>query len=471
MLKKVIVSIFFCVVACETTIATAQESYIIKLSDEYKNVGYLNELNETDPLLSHGIITVGSEDELRAYIDSGLVEYYEPDYEVELFADDYSDELYGGQWYHSKINSSYAWDLSTYGNEVKIGVIDSGCYEHTDIVSNLLEGFDFANATKDTSDNIGHGTHVSGIIAGSMNGEGIIGIANMAKIVPLKCFDTGKTTKVSVISAAILAAVDTYNCDVINMSWGIASDSETLRNAINYAHENGVLMVAAVGNKGTDVLYYPAAYDCVIGVGAVDSKLTLCDFSQHNESVFVVAPGRNILSLGTSNDNYLTMNGTSQSAPMVTAMISLMLNIDSTLTIESVKECLKNSADDLGTVGYDTSYGYGLINIKKLMQYMLRDVKYYVSPISISGSVAEVLVYNNTSDNLECSLIYGKYNDATFGECELFTVSLDENQYNKYVLGKSNGYNLVKCFLWSDINMLTPLSQCRNLRIIEGGSE
>lgn len=470
MLKKLIASLFFCAVACSTTLAEAQGSYIVKLSDEYKNIGFFSEENKSNPLLEHGIITVDSEEELHDYINSGLVDYYEPDYEVELFSNDYSDELYDGQWYHSKINSAAAWNLSTYGNEIKIGVIDSGCYEHIDIKSNLLEGFDFTNITKNTPDKIGHGTHVSGIIASCMNDEGIIGIANKAKIIPLKCFDAGKTSKVSVISAAILAAVDTYNCDVINMSWGIASDSETLRNAINYANEKGVLMVAAVGNKGTDTLYYPAAYDCVIGVGAVDSKLTMCDFSQHNKSVFVVAPGNNILSLGTSNNNYLTMNGTSQAAPMVTALISIMLNVDPNLTIDSVKECLKNSADDLGVVGYDTSYGYGLINIEKIMQYMLTDVKCYVSPINISNDIAEILVYNNTSDNLESSLIYGKYNDTTFKKCELFTVSLEGKQCNKYILGKTNEYNSIKCFLWSDINMLTPLSRCRDLQINEGGS-
>lgn len=468
MLKKVIISVLFCVVAFGTTIATAQESYIVKLSDEYKTMEYLSESPEKEPLLSHGIITVDSEEELQEYIDSGIVEYYEPDYEVELFFDEYVDELYAGQWHHSKINSSFAWELSTYGNEIKVGVIDSGCYEHIDIVENLMEGFDFTNATKDTSDNIGHGTHVSGIIAGSMNSEGIIGIASKAKIIPLKCFDTDKTSKVSVISAAILAAVDTYDCDVINMSWGIASDSETLRNAINYANENGVLMVAAVGNKGTDVLYYPAAYDCVVGVGAIDSKLTMCDFSQYNESVFVVAPGKNVLSLGTSNDNYLTMNGTSQSAPMVTSLISIMLNVDSSLTIDSVKECLKNSADDLGAVGYDTSYGHGLINIEKAMRYILKDMQYYVSPINISHGVAKVLVYNNTSDNLESSLFFGNYTDNTLEKCELITVSLDGKKYNKYVLGNINGYRFIKCFLWSDINRLTPLSKCRGLQIIQG---
>lgn len=459
-MKKTIISIIFCVFALSLNVAAAEDTYIVKLSDELLELGFLSDSEDKSPSASHGLVEV-SKEELQDYLDSGYVEYYEPNYEVELFDAEYSDELYGGQWYHSKIKSSYAWDLSTYGNDVKIGVIDSGCNEHPDIVDNLQSGYDFVNLTKTTTDTVGHGTHVSGIIAAGMNGEGIIGISNKAKIIPLKCFDNGKTAKVLTIYDAIISAVDDYDCDIINMSWGIDSDSETLRKGINYANDNGVLLVAAVGNKGNDVLYYPAAYDCVVGVGAVDKNLSMCDFSQYNESVFVVAPGQNILSLGISSDNYVTMNGTSQSAPMVTSLFAMMLNLDNTITIDEVKTILANCSDDLGETGYDNNFGHGLINIQKVFEYMLQSEEYYMSPISLEDNSAEVLVYNNTSENLECDLIVGLYNDNTFGQCNIIPVALNGQQSLKYILGNPNDYNIVKCFLWSDINSLVPLTECR----------
>lgn len=460
-MKKMIISIVACLFICGLTVAEAEERYIVKLSDELTEVELMNEFGEVPSLASRGIVVVNEKTELQEYIDKGYVEYAEPDYDVELFSSGYTDELYDGQWYHSKIKSTYAWDLATCGNEVKIAVIDSGCNEHLDIIDNLKSGYDFINSSTKTTDSIGHGTHVSGIIASSMNGEGIIGIANKSSIIPLKCFDNGASSKVSVISSAIYDAVDKYDCRIINMSWGVNADSETLRNAINYANSKGVLLVAAVGNKGSDILYYPAAYDCVIGVGAVDKDLNICNFSQYNKSVYVVAPGKNILSLGKSNDNYVTMSGTSQAAPMVSSLLSMMLNIDGNLTNERAKEILKISCDDLGNTGYDVYYGYGLINVQKVFDAMLKTKRYYISPIYVDNGFANISVYNNTSEPLNCDLIMGLYNKNVFGMINVIPICLNGQQSSNYVLGDVGEYKTVKCFMWSSINLLMPLLEYR----------
>ena len=113
------------------------------------------------------------------------------------------------------------------------------------------------------------------------------------RLVPLKCFDD-KTTNVSVICKAIYGAVDDFGCDVINMSFGLMEDSIALKEAIDYAAGKGVIIVAAVGNDGTEELCYPAAYDNVIGVGSVDKNEGVSSVSQHNKSVFITAPGVHI---------------------------------------------------------------------------------------------------------------------------------------------------------------------------------
>ena len=245
-----------------------------------------------------------SADELQKLLKDGNVTFYEPNCEVKLFEDFLGDQA-TGQWNLDSIKLSKAWQIGCYGNDVKVGVIDSGVYKHPDLTANLFEGHNYLTGSDDTADNIGHGTFVSGIIAAEANGKYIDGIAYHAKIVPLKCFDNGYTTKASMIADAIYDAVDLYGCDVINMSFGMQQSltSTTLQLSIRYAQQNGCILVASVGDNGNSMVYYPAKYDGVIGVGAVDKNNQLSRFSQKNNTVDVVAPGQGISSVSIPDFN------------------------------------------------------------------------------------------------------------------------------------------------------------------------
>ena len=120
-------------------------------------------------------ITV-SEDELQKLLEDDKVAFYEPNCEVRLF-EDFSSSQATEQWNLDSINLSKAWQIGCYGNDVKVGVIDSGVYKHPDLDANLLDGHNYLTAGDDTVDNIGHGTFVSGIIAAEANGKYVDGIA------------------------------------------------------------------------------------------------------------------------------------------------------------------------------------------------------------------------------------------------------------------------------------------------------
>lgn len=188
---------------------------------------------------------------------------------------------------------------------------------------------------------------------------------------PLKCFGDTKYGELSDIVTAIYDAVDTYECDVLNMSFGMEQESAFLNNALRYALSKGTIAVAAVGNEGSAALHYPAACEGVIGVSSVDKVKTVSAFSQKNESVFVAAPGEAVLLLGNSAGQYGYSQGTSYAAPVVSALAAVAYELDEDMTPVRFADVLQNTCEDLGTAGYDTEYGYGLVNAQNMLDYLL----------------------------------------------------------------------------------------------------
>lgn len=302
--------------------------YIVKFKNECIPEGIKNSLSDSG--LGNNVYLTDNIDILKSYVS--FVEYIEENDTVTLIDSEAdriqcfsTDETNFEPWQLDMVNAQYAWDLATYGNGINVGIIDSGCNQHIDITNNLAGGHNYMLDTDDYSDNIGHGTHVAGIIAAENNGFGITGIAPKATIYALKCFDANYQTNVSMLAKAIYSAVDDYNCRVINMSLGLKTDRQALYDAIKYAYDKGVIIVAAVGNDGNGTLYYPAAYEEVIGVGSVGNTRVKSYFSQENRSVFVVAPGECYYSL-KGTDEYIDDQGTSQSTPLVTGAAAILLS-------------------------------------------------------------------------------------------------------------------------------------------------
>ncbi|MBQ3816174.1 MAG: S8 family serine peptidase, partial [Clostridia bacterium] len=167
------------------------------------------------------------------------------------------------EWNLAMIGADTAFALGFRGQNVRVGVIDSGVSPHPVFGDKLVGGHNYiadAPDPEDTSDAYGHGTRVAGLITA---------VAPEAEIVPLKITDSGSVST-SLLCEAIYGGIDEFGCDVLNLSLGVPSDRESLRQAVAYAAKKGVVVVAATGNDGTGEIYYPAAYDSVIGVSAVE---------------------------------------------------------------------------------------------------------------------------------------------------------------------------------------------------------
>ena len=259
------------------------------------------------------------------------------------------------KWNLAMIGADSAFAQGYRGRGARVGVIDSGVNPHPAFSDRLVEGHNYiadAADPDDTTDEYGHGTRVAGLIAAA---------APEAEIVPLK-ITNGGSINISQLCAAIYGGIDDYGCDVLNLSLGVPHERESLRRAVEYAARKGVVVVAATGNDGTGEIYYPAAYDSVIGVTAVDSDGALSARSNNNESVGIAAPGVKVETTGHRGGT-VTESGCSYAVPHVSAAAAILIGIDGSLTSDEVTRLLYGTATDRGITGYDEYYGCGILNI------------------------------------------------------------------------------------------------------------
>ena len=369
-------------------------------------------------------------EELDDLIRDGALLWYEEDASLELFdvggsaADESGAEggdgsvYYGSElWNLAMIGAEGAFDCGFAGQGIRVGVLDSGVNPHPDFGNRLLPGQNYTDGAQDpddTSDEFGHGTKVAGLIAGA--GEsGCIGCAPMAEIVPLKCTD-GQTVKVSALCRAIYGGIDDFGCRVLNLSLGIGTDSQALRDAADYAAVKGVVMVSGVGNGGGSRVYYPAAYRSVIGVGAVDRDGAWYDRSNHSDSVFLTAPGADVRTTD-ARGGYIPVTGCSFAVPAVSGAAAVLLSADGTLTPEKIMSLLSESASDAGSAGYDEYCGWGILNLGEAVRQL---GKTPAAPPSCAflpaeeGSPADA-VRNNSDKTVICAYHLAEY--AEDGSC------------------------------------------------------
>lgn len=205
------------------------------------------------------------------------------------------------------------------GAGVKIAVIDTGISrDHFELKERIKGRVDFVQGRQN-----GHGTHVAGIIVAAMNQRGIVGVSPESDIYDVRAFDEEGKSSLSTILRAINWAV-VNEMDIINMSFGMPRHSEALARIIKKASDRGITMVASAGNNGGEV-EYPARYDGVIGVSAIDQNGRLASFSSRGKGVSAKAPGVEILSTWPGNQ-FRKLNGTSMAAPHVTGLMALRLS-------------------------------------------------------------------------------------------------------------------------------------------------
>jgi len=438
--------------------AAKTNGYIVKIAPRSSDVLLVLKEDIGEEIGNTGdTFYVKDDKELRRLQAAAKIEYIEPNYRASLLAEP-TDELYTSQKDLELIDAKDAWYIGCYGNDIRVAVIDSGVNAHSDLQGNLLPGYNYLSNNFDTTDNIGHGTSVAGIIAAECNELGTVGIAYRAKIVPIKCFDNGVETYASHLIEGIYAAVDDYKCDIINLSGGVNEPSQAMEDAVNYAAQNGVIVVAAVGNGGGIIKMYPAGCKNAIGVGSVNNSKAHSSFSRRNDSVFVVAQGEDVWMIKGST--YATGNGTSYSTPQIAGIAAVAKCIDKSVDVHRFKDVLIATSEDLGTVGYDVRFGYGLVNVGRIIDKLLEDTELFVSPVDINsmGDVS-VKVYNNSLTSTSCIGIWADYAGNTLSNTKVSELNLGSKEVieNPY----EEEYNVLQYLLWDSADSMIPLYKAR----------
>jgi type VII secretion-associated serine protease mycosin len=278
------------------------------------------------------------------------------------------DAVRDDQWHLKALRAADAWRIST-GSGVTVAVIDSGVSGgHPDLIGQVLPGLDLVSSGGNgQQDAVGHGTTVAALIAGRADDQrGVVGLAPDSKILPVRVLDAQNSYQdARTVAEGVRWAVDN-EADVINLSLGGGVGSEALAEAIDYAFQRNVVVVACVGNVSGDgaatEIWYPAREPGVLAVGAIGkgSDHPLWRGSLTGEQTVLTAPGTDIT--GARGKGYWQVQGTSFAAPLVTATAALIRARWPEMSAANVVERLIRTARDLGASGRDGSYGYGLVD-------------------------------------------------------------------------------------------------------------
>jgi subtilisin family serine protease len=257
-------------------------------------------------------------------------------------------------WNLDIIRTRNAWKDNA-GDGVNVGVIDTGIHtSHAEIHNAYKDGYNFFDDNKDVTDHRGHGTHVAGTIAGID-----VGVAPNANLYALKIFGkTGFATEDGFLKAADWA-IDN-NMHLLNASFGSTQHSQVEQAMVHALKKHNITLVAAAGNAGNTKYSYPASYNGVVSVAAIDKNKQHAMFSQRNDQLTISAPGVSVYSCTPNGYDY--MSGTSMAAPHVTGALSLLHAHNSQ---QNKISRLQESAEHLGD---KILYGAGLIQADKLIQ-------------------------------------------------------------------------------------------------------
>lgn len=400
----------------------------------------INSESESIKLVS--VTTADSKATLSELSTIDGVVFAEPNYKIKALA---NDPGYNNQWgltSNNGINTEKAWEVTKGSGDITVAILDTGVdINHQDLSANIfinaaevsdgvdndgngyiddINGWDFTTyeSTTNNGDNSvydgtiidgentdAHGTHIAGIIAASLNGTGVQGVAPNTKILPVKFMNNGEGTVFNAIKAIEYA--ETMGAKIANCSWGAEGYSHFLHDSIA---NSSMFFVCAAGNEESNVQTYPeypAMFDLdnIISVGATSSDGSLAYFSNYGQGVDVAAPGEEIYSTLPEN-TYGYMDGTSMATPFVSGAAALLLSISDNLSSAQMREMIIDTvAENTALSGkVDSS---GIIDVGKLVK----------TNVSLSNLLSER---------------YGA--ESVISGSDLYTIGgINSGQYNKYI--------------------------------------
>ncbi|MEJ3742196.1 type VII secretion-associated serine protease mycosin [Actinomycetes bacterium KLBMP 9797] len=276
------------------------------------------------------------------------------------------DTVREDQWQLTELRATHAWRHAT-GSGVTVAVIDSGVDgNHPDLAGQVLPGIDLVASGGDgRTDPVGHGTTVAGLIAGrDDDADGVLGLAPHAKILPVRVLDAdNRYDDALIVAKGVRWAVDN-GAQVINLSLGGSGTSPALAAALDYAFARDVVVVACTGNIAPDApteVWYPAREPGVLAVTGLEQETeSLWSGSITGAGTVLSAPANGLV--GARPGGTWKVQGTSFAAPLVTATAALVRSRWPAMPAGAVVNRLIKTADDLGAVGRDDKFGYGLVD-------------------------------------------------------------------------------------------------------------
>lgn len=399
------------------------------------------------------------------------VRYAEPNYKVSTLVTP-NDDAYPLQWHYPLIGLPDAWETTTGDPTVVVAVVDTGILSgHPDLAGQLVNGYDFVRDPQSAQDGDGidanpedpasgfggssqsfHGTHVSGTVAARGNNRaGVAGSAFGSRIMPVRALGAGGAGTSYDVDQAVRFAAGLPNdsgtrpqnrADIINLSLGGAPFSQASQNLYNQVRAAGVMVVAAAGNQASSAPTYPAAYQGVISVSAVDVQRRLTSYSNTGSTIDVAAPGGDnsvdingdgypdgVLSTSGSisgngvNFAYSFLNGTSMAAPHVAGVLALMKSVNPQLTPADIDALLNSGrlSDDLGPPGRDNQFGHGIINAQRSVLAAIESTGTSPADNPRLSASASTLNFANSTTELDLVLRNGGK-----GDLELINVSASQ---------------------------------------------
>jgi serine protease len=362
----------------------------------------------------------GEEDDyVKTFLDDPNVRYAEKNYYYYAQFTP-NDTYYNLQWHYNNpdfIHAEEGWDVERGDPDVIVAVIDTGVAYETRAVpgheldevrgdryvqapdlsgTSFVAGYDFVHDDQHPNDQNGHGTHVAGTIAQTTNNAAnVAGLAHNCSIMPIQVLRYDGTGTLDEVADGIDYA-RRNGAHVINMSLGGSDFSDILKTACDEADAAGVVVLAASGNDGAAYVTYPAAFDSVIAVGAVDFNGDLTYYSNYGMDQEIVAPGGDI-NADLNGDGYadgvlqmtftemyapglfdetlarvdgfsnVFLQGTSMACPHASGLAALLVS-NGVKGNMAVRKRLQDTATDLGVWGQDEEYGYGLINVEAALK-------------------------------------------------------------------------------------------------------
>lgn len=439
---------------------------------------------------------VNIDEAILEYYQTGELEYAEPDYKGEGGATIPNDQHFNRQWsalnngtfqfgtpvIDADIDLDLAWNISQGDATTVVTIIDSGMrLQHpevagrvwnntAEVAGNLLDddnngyiddvnGYDWAYSDNDPTDDTGHGTNITGIIAANANNNiGYAGINWNCKVMELKAIDVNNSGYYSWWTDAIYYAVDN-GAHIINMSMGGPSNSTTMEAAIDYAFNNNVTVTVCMMNFNNNVSYYPAAFTNVIATGSTDPDddrsvpfpWSTTSGSNYGTHIDISAPGNYIYGLSHNSDTQFNTywSGTSMAAPHVAGLASLMLAIDNTLTPTQIKSIIESTAEDQvgapseDVAGWDQYHGHGRINANDALQLLVsikeaesnNGFSVYPNPAYDFVNIVSKEILNDASINIV---------DAAGKIVSTFNNLPASSQFRIPVTGLSKGFYLIQ---------------------------